>query len=66
MSCLDEHRAMVESVLSAGYEPVGGYFREMLSGENPSIPFGDEQAFLQSWESGKSDLVPCVEFASPA
>lgn len=58
----DEHRGIIESLLSLGYSPDTIFLRETLSGEYPIVRMYEIKKFEEIYWSAKSDLIPSVTF----
>lgn len=62
VSYLNEHKSSIETIMKLGYRPDNCFLRETLSGDYPLIYFNDNETFLKSYWSAKSDLVPSITF----
>ena len=58
-----EHKNAIEDIMKLWYSPDNCFLRETLSGDYPIIYFNDNETFLKSYGSWKSDLIPSVTFS---
>ncbi len=58
-----EHKNAIDDIMNIGYRPDNCFLRETLSGDHPIIYLNDNETFLKSYRSWKSDLIPSVTFS---
>ncbi len=63
MYYFSEHKNVIDNIISLWYSPDNCFLRETLSGDYPIIYFNNNETFLKSYRSWKSDLIPSVTFS---
>lgn len=59
----EEHKSAIEEIMKLWYEPDNCFLRETLSWEYPIIYLNDNDTFIKSYYSWKSDLIVSVTFS---